>query len=362
MQAVILSGGQGTRLRPLTSTMPKPAVPMVNRPMLWYMIDWLRRHGVTDIVMSVGYKADGLRRALEAAGHEGVEIVYVEEPEPLGTAGAVKYAEAHLDDRFLVLNGDTLSDFDLTAEIAQHASTGARATLALVPVEDPTAYGVVLTDAQHRVEAFLEKPSREDAPPDPRINAGAYVLERDVLGMIPAGQKRSFEHDVFPQLVGDGIYAYDAEGYWLDLGTPERYWQATRDLLSGDVSSYLDGLRDAAGNVIAADAEIDGARIEAPVAIAQGAQIAAGAGIGPQSVIGEGAVIAADCVVERSVVMDGARLAAGASVTDSIIGPSVVLGPGSSVQEHSVIGEGAVIDPGAVVGNARVEAGEGIAA
>lgn len=363
MQAVILSGGQGTRLRPLTSTMPKPAVPMVNRPMLWFMIDWLRGHGVTDIIMSVGYKADGLRSALDAAGHEGVSITYVEEPEPLGTAGAVKFAESHLDERFLVLNGDTLADYDLSAEIAQHEATGARATLALVPVEDPTAYGVVLTDSDKRVEAFLEKPSREDAPADPRINAGAYVLEREVLEMIPADENRSFEHDVFPQLVGNGIYAYDADGYWLDLGTPERYVESTRDLLSGKVHSYLDALRGDDGNVVPAGVSLEGVTVTAPVVIGEGASIGHGSRIGPDTVIGANVEIAADCRVERSVVMDESRIAAGASVEDSIVGPSVSLGYGASVQSESVIGEGASIDPGATVGNgARVEAGEGIAA
>ncbi len=361
MQAVILSGGQGTRLRPLTSTMPKPAVPMVNRPMLWYMIDWLRGHGVTDVVMSVGYKADGLRSALDAAGHPGVSITYVEEPEPLGTAGAVKFAADRLDERFLVLNGDTLADYDLSAEISQHESTGARATLALVPVEDPTAYGVVLTDSEHRVEAFLEKPRREDAPADPRINAGAYVLERDVLEMIPAGENRSFEHDVFPQLVGDGIYAYDADGYWLDLGTPERYVEATRDLLSGRVRSYLDPLRDSQGNVVASDVDLDGVEVIAPVVVAGGAEFAPGSRIGPDTVVGERVEVGADCRIERSVVMDQSRLAAGAVVEDSIVGPSVSLGYGASITDGSVIGEGASIDPGAVVGAARVEAGEGIA-
>jgi mannose-1-phosphate guanylyltransferase len=360
MQAVILSGGQGTRLRPLTSTMPKPAVPMVNKPMLWYMIDWLRSHGVENVVMSMGYRADGLRSALDAAGHEGVTITYVEEPEPLGTAGAVKFAEEHLEDRFLVLNGDTLSDFDLSAEIAQHASTGARATLALVPVEDATAYGVVLTDAEHRVEAFLEKPTAEEAPDDPRINAGAYVLERDVLDMIPAGENRSFEHDVFPQLVGNGIYAYDAEGYWLDLGTPERYVQATRDLVDGTVHSYLDALRDADGNAIDPSVDLEKVDVTAPVVIAAGATIGHGSRIGPHSVIGADVTIAADCRAERAVVMAESRLAAGASVQDAIVGPSVSLGYGAIVEPGSVIGEGANIDPGATVGEgARIEAGVG---
>lgn len=362
MQAVILSGGEGTRLRPLTSTMPKPAVPMVNRPMLWFMIDWLRGHGISEIIMSVGYKADGLKSALDAAGHPGVSITYVEEPEPLGTAGAVKFAEQHLAERFLVLNGDTLADYDLSAELAQHEATGARATLALVPVEDPTAYGVVTTDADHRVLDFLEKPKREDAPPNPRINAGAYVLEREVLEMVPAGQKRSFEHDVFPQLVGNGIYAYDAEGYWLDLGTPERYFEATRDLLAGRVHSYLDAQRDAQGNVIAADATLDGAELIAPVVIGSAASIGAGSRIGPNAVVGDGAEIDADCTVAESVVMNAAQLGQGAAVEDSILAPRAVVGQGAKVTGGSVVGEGAAIEAGSTITASKVEAGEGLAA
>lgn len=358
MQAVILSGGQGTRLRPLTSTMPKPAVPMANRPMLWYMIDWLRTHGVSEIVMSVGYKADGLRAALDAAGHPGISIEYVEEPEPLGTAGAVKFAESRLDQRFLVLNGDTLADYDLTAEIAQHEATAARATLALVPVDDPTAYGVVLTDSEKRVEAFLEKPAREDAPANPRINAGAYVLERDVLEMIPAGEKRSFEHDVFPQLVGEGIYAFDADGYWLDLGTPERYVRSTRDLLEGKVHSWLDALRDPDGNCLEAGAETAGAELVAPVVVGVGARLAPGCRIGPDSVIGAGSEIAEGAVVERSVLMDGCTLASGAVVNDSILAPEVKVGAGAKIENGSVVGAGAEVEAGATLDGARVEAPE----
>lgn len=360
MQAVILSGGQGTRLRPLTSTMPKPAVPMANRPMIWYMIDWLRGHGITEIVMSMGYKADGLRAALDAAGHKGVKITYLEEPEPLGTAGAVKFAESKLDQRFVVLNGDTLTDFDLSAEIAQHESTGGVATLALVPVEDPTAYGVVLTGDGHKVEAFLEKPSREDAPADPRINAGAYVLEREVLDLIPPGEKRSFETDVFPQLVGKGIHSYDADGYWIDLGTPERYWQATRDLLAGRVHSYLDALRDADGNVIAHGVELDGVELHPPVVIDRGALIGRGSSIGPDSVIGAEAEIYSGCRIERSVVMDYVRIANDTVVEDSILGPSADIGADAVIEGGSVIGEAAAIPAGARISDAaRIEAGAG---
>lgn len=363
MQAVILSGGQGTRLRPLTSTMPKPAVPMANRPMLWYMVDWLARHGVEDIVMSVGFLADGLRAALDETGHEGVAIRYVEEPEPLGTAGAVKFAEKHLDERFLVLNGDILTDFDISAEIAQHEATGARATLALVPAEDPTAYGLVLTDDDRRVLEFREKPAPEDVPPNPRINAGAYVLERDVMDLIEPGKAVSFEREVFPKLIGDGIYAYDADGYWLDLGTPERYVEATRDLLDNKVSSWLSDSLAAEGKAVALTASTELGIIREPVAIDERVTVEAGATVGAYSVVGPDVKIAAHAAIAGSVLMRGCEVGEGADVAQALIGPNVTIGAGARIESDVVIGEGAKIERGAMIGaGSRIDADAAVTA
>ncbi|MBK5230758.1 MAG: NDP-sugar synthase [Thermoleophilia bacterium] len=358
MQAVILSGGEGTRLRPLTSTMPKPSVPLVNRPMISYMIDWLAGHGVRDIVMSVGFLADGLRAALDDTGHAGVMIRYVEESQPLGTAGAVKHAEQFLDQRFLVLNGDVLTAFDISAEIEQHAATGARATLALVPVDDPTAYGLVLTGEDNRIETFLEKPSAEDVPPDPRINAGAYVLERDVLDMIEPEVNCSFEHDVFPHLASDEIYAYNADGYWLDLGTPERYLTATRDLLDRRLDSWVAERLVTGGVVIEPGVNIAASRLDPPVVIGDSCAIGSGSHIGIYSVLGHGCILGANCKLDRAVLQRGCTLGAGVSVTNSIVGPGVLIGEGAVIGTGSVIGEGASVPPGAhVPPGGRIEAG-----
>jgi mannose-1-phosphate guanylyltransferase len=365
VQAVILSGGQGTRLRPLTSTMPKPAVPMVNKPMLWYMVDWLHGHGVTDIVMSVGFLADGLRAALDETGHEGVTIRYIEEPEPFGTAGAIKYVadNVELDERILVLNGDVLTDYDITAQIAQHESTGARATLALVPVDDPTAYGLVLTDDEHRIESFLEKPDAADVPPNPRINAGGYVLQTEVLQMLPSGEKRSFEHDVFPHLVGDGIYAYDADGYWLDLGTPERYVEATRDLLDNNLKSWLSTDLATTGNSISSTASIEGAKFVGPVVVDDDVSVDRNSVVGPYSVLAEGVNIGAKTRVVESVLMKGCVVGDGAQVYGSLIGPGVTIGAGATIESGCVIGEGASIEAGArIAGDSRIDADSGVAA
>jgi mannose-1-phosphate guanylyltransferase len=362
MQAVILSGGQGTRLRPLTATMPKPSVPMVNKPMIWYMVDWLAGHGVTDIVMSVGFLADGLRAALDETGHDGITIRYVEEPEPLGTAGAVKFAEEFLDERFIVLNGDVLTAFDISAEIAQHEATGARATLALVPVEDPTAYGLVLTNEDNKIESFLEKPDAADVPPNPRINAGAYILEREVLEMIPAGENRSFEHDVFPQLVDNGIYAYDADAYWLDLGTPERYVEATRDLMNNNVASYLSDDLIATGNSIAESAEVSGAAIIAPVVIDENVTVRPGTVLGAHTVLGKNVTVGDNTSITGSVVMQNGTVGEGVTIVDALIGPGVQIGDGAKIDADTVIGEGARIEAGAIiVAGSRIDADTAVA-
>ena len=238
MQAVILVGGEGTRLRPLTSTTPKPVIPLVDRPFVAFMLEWLRRHGVDDVVMSCGFKATSVREVLGDGSQYGLKVTFVEEPEPRGTGGALKYAEEHLHDRFLMLNGDVLTDIDLTAQIAQHERTGARGTLALVPVADPTAYGLVRTTDDGAVTGFVEKPSADQIDTN-LISAGAYVLERDVLDLIEPDRNVSIEREVWPQLVGEGLYGYAAEAYWLDIGTPDRYLQGTFDILEGNVRTAV---------------------------------------------------------------------------------------------------------------------------
>ena len=203
MQAVILVGGEGTRLRPLTSTVPKPVVPLVDRPFIAYMLEWLARHGVDDVVMSCGFLATAVRNVLGDGSHYGLKLRFIEEPEPRGTAGALKYAEDLLDERFLMLNGDVLTDLDLGAQIAQHDATGAVGTLALVPVADPTAYGLVRLNDDHSVKEFVEKPSADQIDTK-LISAGAYVLERAVLDLIAPDRNVSIEREVWPQLVGEG--------------------------------------------------------------------------------------------------------------------------------------------------------------
>src|SRR3954464_4851321 len=218
MQALILAGGEGTRLRPLPSRVPKPVVPLVDRPFIAFMLDWLRTHGVDDVVMSCGHLADRVRDVLGDGSAFGVRLRFMEEPRPLGTGGALKHAEHLLDERFLMLNGDVLTDIDVSAQLARHEATGARATLGLYPVEDPSGYGLVRLDGAGAVTEFVEKPAPDQIDTN-TISAGVYVLERSVLSLLEPEQPASIERDVFPQLVGDGLYACVSDAQRLALGT-----------------------------------------------------------------------------------------------------------------------------------------------
>jgi mannose-1-phosphate guanylyltransferase len=315
MQAIVLVGGEGTRLRPLTDDVPKPALTLVDRPFLAYMVEWLGRHGVTEAVLACGFLPDRLREALGDGEHEGVALTYVVEPDRRGTAGAIRFAaEAlgdRLDDRFLALNGDVLTDLDLTALLRAHSERGARATIGLYGVEDSSAFGLVECDPAGSVLSFTEK-TGEAVPGE--INAGAYVLERSVLDLIPAGREFSIEREVFPRLVGDGLGASRLDGYWMDIGTPERYLQATWDILEGRVSTAV--------------------RPTAPgLFVAPGSEVAETASLGPRAVVSAGCRVAEGAAVAGSVLLDGCVIGAGARVGGSILGAGATVAPGAVVDD-----------------------------
>ncbi len=322
MQAIVLVGGEGTRLRPLTETVPKPALTLVDRPFLAYMIEWLAGHGVSEVVLACGFLPDVLREAL--AGEEeraGVAISYVVEPERRGTAGAIRFAADQLgdrlDDRFLALNGDVLTDLDLTALMQAHGGSGAQATIALHPVEDSSAYGLVSTDTSGKVLAFTEK-TGEAVPGE--INAGMYVLERSVLDLIPPDEEVSIERDVFPRLVGDGLHGLRLDGYWMDIGTPQRYLEASWDILERRVDTRV--------------------QPTAPgMLVGPGAQVAEGATVGPRVVLGNGSRVEAGAEVRDSVLLDGCVVGEGARVSGSILAAGVAVAAGAQL-EGAVVGDG----------------------
>ena len=340
MQALILAGGEGTRLRPLTTTVPKPVVPLANRPLISYMIDWLHRHGFDDVVMSCGFLADGVRAVLGAGDLDGVRVRYVDEPEPLGTAGAVKFAQPLLEERFAVLNGDVLTDLDISRLREFHEQRGAVATLGLVPVDDPSSYGVVVTDDGGRVEDFVEKPAPGTAPTN-HISAGMYILEQEVLDRVDAGRAVSFEREVFPSLVGAGLHAVALEGYWLDIGTPDRYLEATRDILRGAVETPVmpsEGVKGAAPPVLAGAA----------------CEIAPDAVVGPDVTLGDRCRIGAGAEVSASALHDGVVVEEHAVVRDSIVGAGARIGAAARLEGETIVGEAAVVPPGAHLTGGRL--------
>jgi mannose-1-phosphate guanylyltransferase len=349
VQALILAGGEGTRLRPLTTTHPKPVVPLVDRPFIGFMLDWLRGHGIDEVVMSCGHMAEGVRAVLGDGSGFGVKLHFVEEPRPLGTGGALKFAEDLLHGRFLMLNGDVLSDIDLSAQIAQHERTGARATLALTPVEDPSAYGLVRTADDSQVTEFVEKPSADQIDTN-TISAGAYVLERSVLDLLQPGRPASIERDVFPRLVGDGLYGYVDHGYWMDIGTPERYLQGTFDILEGTVTTEVAARMGEHFACVAGDVS-GGGRVIPSALVESGCRIGRGSRVGGRVVLERGVTVGEHTTVERAVLLEGATVGAGCTLSGCIVGAGVTIGDECHVDGLSVLGAGVSLGAGNIVSN-----------
>ncbi len=343
MKAVILAGGEGTRLRPLTLSTPKPVAPVVDRPFLRHQLDLLSRAGVSEVVFSVAYQPEQVEAVFGDGAGLGIRIHYAVEKTPLGTGGAVKNAEPQLDERTVVLNGDVLLDLDLAAVVARHEAAGASASIVLTPVRNPAAYGLVETDLDGRVLRFVEKPRPEDIRTN-TINAGVYVLETSVLELMPAGVKYSIERSFFPALLarGDKVLGPVHEGYWIDIGTPEKYLQVHRDILARRFDVALDGEARSGGWVHPEARVAPDVILEAPFYIGPGCHVASTAHVGPDAVLVSGVSVAEGARVRDSVLWPGSRLGAGAEVHSSLVGPRVQLGLKSRV-EAAVLGEGSVL-------------------
>lgn len=341
MKAVILAGGFGTRLRPLTIEIPKPVVPIFDRPFLCHQMDLLRRvPDVDEVVLSLNYQPDRIEAGVGDRARAGLPLRYRVEPRPLGTGGAIKFASAGIDDTVLVLNGDVLTDIDLRAVVARHRRRRAAATIVLTPVDNPSAYGLVETDEDGNVRRFLEKPDPDEITCD-TINAGIYVLEPATFDRIPDDTAWSMERQYFPSLVecGETFVAHVDRGYWIDIGTPASYMQAHRDLMAGRCAAGP-FRKEAAGAVrrgarcrVSAGAEIAG-----PSFLGDGCVVAEGARIGAESVIGAGCVIGPRAVVERSIVWSDTTLEADAVVRDAILGGACRVGAGAEIGPGAVLG------------------------
>jgi NDP-sugar pyrophosphorylase family protein len=326
--------------------------------MIERVLGHLARHGIDEAVLSLGYQADAFTRAFPAGTAAGVHLSYAVEPEPLDTAGAIRFAADHagVDDTFVVVNGDVLTDLDVTALVAFHREHGAEGTLHLTPVADPSAFGVVPTDNEGRVTAFIEKPPREEAPTN-LINAGTYVLEPQMLERITPGRRVSVERETFPAMVRSAsLYAMADESYWLDTGTPAAYLQAHRDLLNGSRGEPPSpGARRLGEWAWASGAPDVRGTVAAPSWLADGALVDEGATVS-WSAIGEGCVVERGASVAGSVLLDGARVAAGSIVEGTVLGGGSTVGERCDVRAVSVLGFGAVVPSGTVVDGERVPA------
>jgi len=340
IQAVILVGGEGTRLHPLTCSIPKAMVPILNRPFLEHMVGYLKEHGVDDIILAMGYLPDPIQSCFGDGTQLGVRMNYLVEESLLGTAGAVKNAEAFLlNEPFFVFNGDVLTEIDLTAMMSRHQEIRPKASIALTPVDNPTIYGVVETDAKGRVKRFVEKPNQDEVTSN-MINAGIYILEPEVLEHIPVSTPFMFEHHLFPLLLemGEVILSYTSDAYWIDIGTPEKYLKAHHDLLLrwGDR-----GIRLGRGSKIHSTAQIEG-----PVLIGEGCVIAEDTQVKGPTILGSRCEVAKGAVVEGSVLWHDSKVGEGAVLINSVICSHSCVQHGSPVLDNCVLGDNVTVSRG----------------
>ncbi|HZJ26782.1 MAG TPA: sugar phosphate nucleotidyltransferase [Acidimicrobiia bacterium] len=347
MKAVILAGGEGTRLRPLTSNQPKPMLPMVNRPMLEHIVHLLAEHGFDDIVVTVAFLANQIRNYFGDGSDFGVRMRYASEDSPLGTAGSVRNAAEELDDTFLVISGDVLTDIDLTRFVQAHRDAGAFGSIALKRVEDPVEFGIVITRADGSIERFLEKPTWGQVFSD-TINTGIYVLEPEVFDFIPEGEVVDFSGDVFPVVLerGKPLFGHVVEGYWEDVGTLEAYGRAHADILDGRVRVSINGFELSDGVWLGEGADLDpAASVSGPVVIGDNCRIEAGAQLRPYTVLGSDVVVKTDAYIERSVVHDHGYVGPNADLRGTVVGRS------GDIRAHARIREGAVLGDECFVGD-----------
>ncbi len=346
-----MAGGEGTRLRPLTSNQPKPMLPMANRPMMEHVVRLLRSHGMTDIVVTVAFMANAIRTYFDDGSELGVRMVYATEETPLGTAGSVLNARDELGERFLVISGDVLTDIDLTAVVEYHEKRGALATLALCSVENPLEFGIVIVDDDGNIERFLEKPTWGQVFSD-TINTGIYVLEPEIFDFITPGGAVDFSSEVFPAVLAAGrpICGYVADGYWEDVGTTEAYLKAHQDILDGKVYVDIDGFPLRPGVWLGKGSIIDPeAVVEGPAVIGANCQIGAGAVLGEYSTLGSNVRVAEGAEVRRSVVSENGYLGTGVRVEGAVVARACDLRQGAHLDPGSVLGEGCLVGAGAEV-------------
>jgi mannose-1-phosphate guanylyltransferase / phosphomannomutase len=347
MRAVVMAGGEGSRLRPMTANLPKPLLPVVNRPVMEHVLRLLRRHGVTDTVVTVQFLASLVRNYFGDGDELGMTLQYATEPRPLGTAGSVKNAETPLrDETFLVMSGDALTDVDLSALTEFHRSSGALVTVGLKSVPDPLEYGIVICDPDGRINRFLEKPTWGQVFSD-TVNTGIYVMEPEVLADVPADAEVDWSADVFPRLLDRGapVFGYRFDGYWEDVGTLESYHQAHVAALNREVEVEMDAFEVSAGVWLGEGAEIDpDAEIHGPVLVGDYSRVEAGATLAPYTVLGANVVMKAGALTERAIVHDNVFIGPRARLRGCVIGRNTDVMRAARIDEGAVVGDDCVIE------------------
>jgi mannose-1-phosphate guanylyltransferase len=346
VQAIVLVGGEGTRLRPLTYGTPKPMVPIAGVPFLARTMERLYQAGIRDVILPAGYMPQSIIDYFGDGSRLDMKITYVIEETPLGTAGALKNVAEHVTGPFFVLNGDVLTSLDLGAMMRFHQQNGGLGALHLIRVEDPSAFGCVVHDESGRIASFIEKPPKGEEPTN-EINAGTYLLEPAVLDMIPAGRNVSIERETFPLILSQGkaLYAYTTADYWIDVGRPEHYLAAHRDVLSGAMPLAMEPGLSGAG----ADALKGHPGLTLPVHADEDVVIDASAKVGPNVVLGHGCSIGPGASVRESVLWDGVSVGARARIEEAIIASGATIGAGADIGRGTVIGHGVTIEPGAAL-------------
>jgi NDP-sugar pyrophosphorylase family protein len=346
MKAILLAGGKGTRLRPLTIHTPKPIVPIFDRPFLHYQIDLLKQvPEIDEVILSLNYQPRRIEEMFGDGSGTGVRIRYVVEPAPLGTGGAIRYAAQGVTDTIVVFNGDVMTSVDVNRVVTMHRERAAKATIVLTPVDNPAAYGLVETHPDGAVKRFLEKPNADEITCD-TINAGIYVLEPNTFDRIPKDVSYSIERGYFPSLVErqEPFFAYIDHGYWIDIGTPEKYVQVHRDMFDGKFVGGSFVNVDRHQPIVAADARIeDGAQLEAPCFVDTGAHIKKGAVVGRYSVIGRGVVMEENAKVTNSIIWPNTRIGEHAVIEDAILARNCHVGRSCVVRRDAVLGDKTVL-------------------
>ena len=354
MKAVILVGGEGTRLRPITFLNPKPMLPLVNKPFMENFILWLRSHKIKDIIFSTGYLPEIFKNYFGDGGNFGLKLTYIREENPLGTCGGVKNVENYLgSDDFMVFNGDILSSLDLTGMIAFHESKKADITIALTAIDNPTSYGLVPVDDEGRVKQFLEKPSQEEINTN-LINAGIYIIRSNMMKLAPEGRRYSIEREFFPMVLSEGykIYGYISDSYWLDVGTPQKYLTAHYDILNKK-TSFKFPYKEVMENIYIGKGSkyLKNNFVSGPVVIGRGTRIEKGARIMPLTVIGDDCMISEGAEICGSIIFNNCKIGRDCLIKESIISNNVEIGKNVSIEDLSIIGDNSRIEEGNMLKN-----------